>query len=180
MCWLCPWWWWRCRRRRHTRRGGRGGRGARAARAAGAWRVLSRRQCAEHCVHAAARSKYRRESRERAVQQTNWFIRGAVTQPRQAELNADTVCCRPSWGFLPFSLGGRARTLCSRSTTLAHAAASCTRHRHRSRTHALNPMTLRSSHLAHRNSWNGRWCPEMWASVTPLLRVGRPPAMARL
>lgn len=23
-------------------------------------------------------------------------IRGAVTQPRQAELNADTVCCRPS------------------------------------------------------------------------------------
>lgn len=70
--WPCRWWWWRCRRRRHTRRGARGARGGAGARArvAGSWRVLSRRQCAEHCTPPPARNN-RRESRERAVQQTN-------------------------------------------------------------------------------------------------------------
>lgn len=117
--WLCPWWWWRCRRR-HTRRGGAGARRARAARGAGAWRALA------GAVRAALRERRPleilggRAGSGRCNKQTA-AIRGAVTQRRQPELNADTVCCRPSWGFLPFSLAGRAPLSVQRSTTRAHA-----------------------------------------------------------
>lgn len=94
--WLCPWWWWRWRRR---------GAGARAARAAGAWRALAGAVRAALCTPRPLEIIGGRAGSGRCNKQTA-AIRGAVTQRRQPELNADTVCCRPSWGFLPFSLAG--------------------------------------------------------------------------
>lgn len=105
----------------HTSRECRGRRSAGGAGSGGMARPLAdtvRRGLL--CTPPPARNN-RRESRERAMQQQTDAIRGAVTQRRQPELNADTVCCRPSWGFLPFSLAGRATRSVHRSTTRAHA-----------------------------------------------------------
>lgn len=56
--------------------------------------VRSRRQCAEHCPLEIIGGGAGRQAR--AMQQTNSRYSRCGDSPRQPELNADSVCCRPS------------------------------------------------------------------------------------